>query len=122
VTCRSAPNKMRPLITRLVICVLACVVLGSVVTATGCRSKYKRYALHGQVVRKNAEANQITIKADEIPGFMAAMTMPYKVHDPAEPQKVEPGDVISADVVTTSDGKDYWLENIKVLDSSGRKR
>ncbi len=113
---------MRRLIASLVICVVAGVVLGGVGTATGCRPKNKRYALRGKVVKKNAAVNQITVKADEIPGFMAAMTMPYKVHDPAQVQKVEPGDVISADLVATSDGNDYWLENIHISDSTGRKR
>lgn len=113
---------MRPLIASLVIFVVACGVLGSVVTATGCRAKNKRYALRGQVMKKNAAVNQITVKTDEIPGFMAAMTMSYKVHDPAQVQMVEPGDVISADLVATIDGNDYWLENIRISDSAGRKR
>jgi len=87
-----------------------------------CGARTKRYTLHGQVVKKNLTANQITVRGDEVPGFMAAMTMPYKVHDAAELQKVQVGDVISADLVTSSNGDDYWLEKIHIVDSSRRKR
>jgi protein SCO1/2 len=81
----------------------------------------KRYNLRGQVVAKNAAANEITVNHDEIPGFMAAMTMPYKVKDPATVQEVEPGDKIAAEVVVINDGSDYWLEDVRITEESGRK-
>ena len=49
------------------------------------------------------------------------MTMPYKVKDPTTVQEVEPGDKITAEVVVVNDGSDYWLENVRITESSGRK-
>ncbi len=46
--------------------------------------------------------------------------MPYRVKDPAVMQNVEPGDKISAELVVGSDRSDYWLENVRITDQSGR--
>jgi protein SCO1/2 len=85
------------------------------------RRESKRYSLQGQIVAKDVAANEITVQHDEIPGFMAAMTMPYKVKDPATVQEVEPGDKIAAEVVVVNDGSDYWLEDVRITEESGRK-
>ena len=37
------------------------------------------------------------MKHEDIPGFMPAMTMPYKVKDPGAVQDVQPGDVITGE-------------------------
>jgi protein SCO1/2 len=85
----------------------------------GC-SHAKRYPLQGQVVLKDTSTNQITVNHGDIPGFMSAMTMPYMVKDPAVLQAIEPGDKIAAEVVTGKDPSEYWLEGVRVIDSSGR--
>ena len=36
-------------------------------------------------------------------------------------QEVEPGDLIAADLIAANQGKDYWLEGIRIIDQSGRK-
>jgi len=112
------------------------VVLMSGLAVTGCKNgskpdnlqrqalekhENKRYNLRGQVVAKDVTANEITVQHDEIPGFMAAMTMPYKVKDPATIQEVEPGDKIAAVVVVVNDGSDYWLEDVRITEKSVRK-
>ena len=96
------------------------VVVGFCFT-TACQHGLKRYQLRGQVMDKNVATNEITVAHENIPGFMAAMTMPYKVKDPAVVQEVEPGDKIAAEVVTTNDGSNYWLEDVRITDESGRK-
>ncbi|HTS59545.1 MAG TPA: copper-binding protein, partial [Terriglobales bacterium] len=83
------------------------IIIASFSFATACHPGAKRYHMRGQVMDKNVATNEITIDHEDIPGFMAAMTMPYKVKDPAVVQEVEPGDKIAADVVTTTDGTDY---------------
>jgi protein SCO1/2 len=80
----------------------------------------KRYPLQGQVVLKDTATNQITVNHGDIPGFMSAMTMPYTVKDPAVLQAIEPGDKVSAEVVAGKDPTEYWLENVRVTDSSAR--
>ena len=75
-------------------------------------SSAKRYHLKGKVVSIDKQAKMANIDGEEIPGFMAAMTMPYQVKPESELDKLKPGDQISADVVVQDDGG--WLENITV--------
>lgn len=89
-----------------------------ILAAVGCRSASKSYTLHGQVLEINQTAGEITVKHDEIPGFMPAMTMPYKVKDAAAMSRLQPGDGIVADLVTANQGKDYWLDHVRVTGQS----
>jgi protein SCO1 len=91
-----------------------------VAALAACKSKAARYELKGEVVQRNPATSEITVKHEEIPGFMPAMTMPYKVSSPLAAAIVEPCDKIAADVITEN-GKDYWLDNIRITDTSGRK-
>jgi protein SCO1/2 len=86
----------------------------------GCQAKPKRYDLRGKVLLKNHDANEITVDHQDIPGFMSAMAMPYKVKG-AGSLDVQPGDKITATVVVSGNGTEYWLEQVRVIDSSGRK-
>jgi len=88
--------------------------------AGGCHSHTKHYSLHGKVMDKDETAGEFTVMHDAIPGFMPAMTMPYKVKDPAAMRDVQPGDMITADLVSTNDAKDYWLQSVRITDRSGR--
>jgi protein SCO1/2 len=56
----------------------------------------KQYPLRGAVVSVNAAQQEIALKNEAIPGFMAPMTMEYKVTDPAAIGEMHPGDTISA--------------------------
>jgi len=72
----------------------------------------KRYHLAGKVISIDKSQKFAQIDGQDIPGFMAAMTMNYPVLDVSQLDKIGPGDEIAADVVVTSDG--YHLENIVV--------
>jgi protein SCO1 len=85
-------------------------------------SRTRRYPMQGEVVAKNTSTSEITIKHGDISGFMAAMTMPYRVKDPALMQKVQPSDKIAAEVVVGKDRSDYWLEDVRITDESGRSQ
>jgi len=91
-----------------------------VLSLAGCQAKPARYDLRGKVLLKNQDANEITVDHEDIPGFMSAMAMPYKAKG-AGSLDVEPGDKITATVVVSGNGKEYWLEQVRVIDSSGRK-
>jgi protein SCO1/2 len=54
---------------------------------------------------------QANIKHEEIKGFMAAMTMPYKVRDAKEFANLKPGDLINSTLVVVSN--DAYLKNVK---------
>lgn len=59
----------------------------------------KRYPLTGQVLSVNAERQELTVKHEDIRGFMPAMTMPFKVRSQEEFGRWKPGDVIQATLV-----------------------
>jgi Cu/Ag efflux protein CusF len=98
---------------------LPMIALLAAFSAVGCQAPLKHYALHGRVISKSAETQQVTVDHDEIPGFMPAMAMPYPVKDLQGLNDVQPGDVINADVVARNQA-DYWLEHIEITDKSGR--
>jgi protein SCO1/2 len=55
----------------------------------------KRYPIKGQVLGIVAERQEITLKHDDIPNFMPAMTMNYAVGTPALLKDRKPGELIS---------------------------
>ena len=59
----------------------------------------RQYTLVGQVVAVAPERNEITIKHEDIKGFMPGMTMPFKVQDPALLRERVPGDLVTATLV-----------------------
>ncbi len=86
---------------------------------TGC-NRTKKYPMHGAVVSTSVATGEVTVNHDDIPGFMPAMAMPYRVKDLAILQVLQPGDKITADVVVEGDRSNYWLEDVRVTDTSGR--
>ena len=83
-------------------------------------SHRKTYPLQGEVRGKDLTTNEVTVNQGDIPGFMPAMTMPYKVKNTAMLQELQPGDKIAAEVVVSKDGNDYWLEDVRITDESRR--
>lgn len=81
----------------------------------------KRYPFTGRVVSIDSQSESAVIDGDNIPGFMDAMAMSYKIKPATALRQLAPGDSISAEVVVVApDTKsedapsDYWLENVKV--------
>lgn len=71
------------------------------------------YDLRGQVISIYSLNNEITIKHGEIPGFMPAMTMPFKVKDLSLLEGRMPGDFIEAKLVVTRK-ETYLTDLVKV--------
>ena len=100
------------LITSVVIAVPS-VTLNAAWNQAGAQdAKPKVFKLKGVVQAVDTTNRKITVKHEDIPGFMAAMTMPYRVGKSEDLKKVTPGDAIQADVVVGNGSAD--LENIKV--------
>jgi protein SCO1/2 len=76
----------------------------------------KVYHLRGKVVSTDSAKGEVTLDHEAIPGFMDAMTMPYKLQDASILSELHPGDVITADVIvmTNPDG-DVLLDHIVVV-------
>jgi protein SCO1 len=89
---------------------------GSSSSPGGGGTGYKVYKLRGKVVNTNPGTGEVTLDHGPIPGFMEAMTMPYKLKDPAILSELHPGDVITADVLV-SQGADaeVLLDHIVVV-------
>jgi protein SCO1/2 len=69
------------------------------------------YLVRGVVKKVDPEANRISIQHDEIPDYMAAMTMPFKVKDKAELEGLAPEDTIWFRLWVTED--ESWIDRIK---------
>jgi protein SCO1/2 len=76
----------------------------------------KRFQLEGKVVSIRPVSHQAVVDHKSIPGFMAAMAMPYVVKDSVELSRLKAGDQIKADVVVS--GGKTWLEKIVVVKDS----
>jgi len=59
----------------------------------------RRYEVRGQILGVDAGKQEVLMKHEDIEGFMPAMTMPYKVQDPALLQGKQPGDLVTATLV-----------------------
>ena len=79
----------------------------------------KRYPLTGTVVSVDVSHYQLTVDMEAIPGYMDAMTMPYKVPDNSVLKTLKKGQRIRATVVVQGD--DEHLENITVVSSPQTK-
>jgi Cu/Ag efflux protein CusF len=56
----------------------------------------REYPVVGQIIRIDRATNHVTIRHEDIKGFMPGMTMPFPVKDAALLDGREPGDLIEA--------------------------
>ena len=74
------------------------VAIALLTVSSGC-SRDRRYPVVGQVIAVNAARQEITVKHEDIRGFMPGMTMAFRVKDPAQVAASRPGDLITATLV-----------------------
>lgn len=86
------------------------VLLLALSACRGAAPAAKQYPLVGQVTAIDATRLEVTVNHKDIPGFMPAMTMAYKVKDPALVKAVQPGDLITATLVVQD--AEAWLSSI----------
>ncbi len=79
---------------------------------TASQSPSKHYHLKGKVVSIDKQGKMLNVDSETIPGFMDAMTMPYKIKPESGLDKLHPGDAITADLIVQDENA--WLENITV--------
>jgi protein SCO1/2 len=76
----------------------------------------KTYKLRGKVVSLDASSGEVTLKHEAVPGYMEAMTMPYKLKDRKILTTLHPGDGITADLLVSSDPNvDDLIDNVLVV-------
>jgi protein SCO1 len=97
----------------------------SLTVATGCHpsgatsspaaQQFKTYPLRGKVVSTDLSKGEATIDHQAIPGFMGAMTMPYKLHDTRIIGELHPGDLLTADVlVSQTPDAEVYIDHIVI--------
>jgi Cu/Ag efflux protein CusF len=81
-------------------------------SAPAAAPEIKRYALRGVVVAVDADKSALRVKHEEIPGFMRAMTMQFKVDSPTL-AAAKIGATLTGQM--SRQGKDWVLEAVKFL-------
>jgi protein SCO1 len=83
-------------------------------------ANFKVYHLRGKVVSANPATGEAMIDGEAIPGYMDAMTMPYKLKDPGILSELHPGDTITADVLVSNDADGTVLLDHIVVVAQGK--
>jgi protein SCO1/2 len=76
----------------------------------GC-SRARKYELRGQIVAVDPGRQEMTIKHNDIPGFMPGMTMPFKVRDVRLLEGRQAGDFVEATLVV--ENADAYLSSVE---------
>lgn len=74
--------------------------------------RQQRYPIKGKVVSVDKRGSTVTIAHEEIPGYMDAMTMPFKLKDERLLKDLAEGDRVQATLVVA--GLRSWLEDVVV--------
>ena len=93
---------------RLVICL----VISNSPLACRPRSAEQRYELKGTVVSVDKRGKTVTVAHEAIPGYMEAMTMPFKLKDERLLNDLSEGDRVQATLVVA--GLRSWLQDVIV--------
>lgn len=102
----------------------ALLLVAVLVTVTGCgkpapKVNSRQFPLTGEIVAIKLDRTEITVKHDEVKDFMAAMTMPFAIKDPAQLTGLVTGDLIAATLVVTDE--ESYLADIRKTGSAPRR-
>lgn len=78
--------------------------------APGTNPAGKTFMIRGTVV--STDAGSVMLNGEAVPGFMDAMTMPYKLKDPSVASELHPGDHITATVL--ADQEEDGFHNVRL--------
>jgi protein SCO1 len=76
-----------------------------------CTTPAREYELRGQILAVDQEQHTLTIRHDDIQGFMPAMTMPFRVRERSLVEGRVPGDLVRATLAVT--GTDAYLTSVE---------
>jgi protein SCO1/2 len=81
--------------------------------AAASAAKVNTYFVKGIIKELKPEQKTVVIKHEEIPAYMRAMTMPFRVQDAADLNGLVPGQTVSFRLNVTDDSS--WIDQITVL-------
>jgi protein SCO1/2 len=94
--------------------------LGLLFVLAACKTQpplpQQRFDLRGKVVAVNKSEGTVTLAHEAIPGYMAAMTMDYRIKDQWVFGVLKPGQTVTATLVVANDRA--WLEGIIVSEEA----
>jgi protein SCO1/2 len=67
----------------------------------------KTFPIRGKIVSVDEATGMVVLNHEAVPGFMDAMTMPYKLKDATVASELHPGDRITAKLLVRKVGDDY---------------
>ena len=76
-------------------------------SGTAAAGELKTFPVRGKIVSVDAAKGMVMLDHEAIPGFMDAMTMPYKLKDASVASELHPGDRITAKMLVRKVGDDY---------------
>jgi protein SCO1 len=84
----------------------------ALLAAVACRKAppVREFAVVGQVVAIDRSTNYVTLRHEDIKGFMPGMTMPFAVKDPALLEGKVPGDLVAATLQVQD--TDAWITRL----------
>ena len=88
----------------------------AILSTLQCGPRPKEYPLRGQILAVNRDTRQLTIRHEDIPGYMPGMVMAFRVADAANIDRHKPGEVISATLVVRD--LDSEIKDIRVTGSA----
>jgi protein SCO1/2 len=82
------------------------ILLAALAGAAACSRapEARQYQVRGQILGVDPARQEVLVDHEDIPGFMPAMTMTYRVEDPALLEGKTPGDLITATLVVEDVG------------------
>jgi protein SCO1/2 len=83
----------------------------------GTNNSATSYSTRGVVEKIAPGQSQATIDTDEIPGYMAKMTMDYPVEDTNQLNGISPGDIVTFTLVVTKNSD--WIKDIHQTGQTG---
>jgi protein SCO1/2 len=102
---RALPRYNEPM-SRPTVALLTALLLPAACGAPSQPAQVASYPLRGQVLAVNTERREMTVKHEDIDGFMMGMTMTFPVATPGDLAVATPGDLITATLeVTNSQGR-----------------
>jgi protein SCO1/2 len=77
----------------------------------------REFAVKGIVKKVEPEHGRVIVAHESIPGFMEAMTMPFRVKDPTDLVAIQAGDSVSFRLTVRADQS--WIDNVVKIPAIG---